>query len=84
MYIYFFFFKAVPGTTDVLQRYSEVLTNAFMALQYCPFQNTVPLALQTCLSMSQKILDTLESLEKKELTYEKISTTVSIKGRHKE
>ena len=64
------------GPIDLLQRYSDILTNAFMALQYCPFQNTVPLSLQTCLSMSQKILDSLEALEKKEWTYEKISTTV--------
>ena len=66
------------GPIDLLQRYSDILTNAFMALQYCPFQNTVPLALQTCLYMSQKILDALEALEKKEWTFEKISTTVSL------
>ena len=64
------------GPIDLLQKYSDILTNAFMALQYCPFQNTVPLSLQTCLSMSQKILDSLEALEKKEWTFEKISTTV--------
>ena len=64
------------GPIDLLQRYSDILTNAFMALQYCPFQNTVPVALQTCLFMSKKILEALEALEKKEWTHEKIATTV--------
>ena len=69
--------KMDRGPIDLLQRYSDILTNAFMALQYCPFQNTVPVALQTCLFMSKKILEALEALEKKEWTHEKIATTVS-------
>ena len=71
--------KMDRGPIDLLQRYSDILTNAFMALQYCPFQNTVPVALQTCLFMSKKILEALEALEKKEWTHEKIATTVSTK-----
>jgi hypothetical protein len=66
-----------PGPSDLLQKYSEILTNAFVTLKSSPLQNTVPLSLQTCLTMSKKILDTLEGADKKDLGYEKISSMVS-------
>ena len=62
---------------DLLQKYSEILTKAFMTIKYCPFQETVPVSLQVCLTMSQKILETFEGIDKKDLNQEKIASTVS-------
>lgn len=67
------------GPLDLLRTYADVLTNAFVALKLCPFQNTVPISLQTCLTMSQKNLETLEGTDKKEINFEKIAQTVSTK-----
>ena len=47
-----------------------------MAVKLCPLQETVPVSLQVCLTMSQKVLDTFDALEKKDLTNEKIALTV--------
>ena len=43
-----------------------------MTVKYCPFQETVPVSLQVCLTMSQKILETFEGIDKKDLNQEKI------------
>ena len=51
---------------------------AFMTVKYCPFQETVPVSLQVCLTMSQKILETFEGIDKKDLNQEKIASTVSL------
>ena len=50
-----------------------------MTIKYCPFQETVPVSLQVCLTMSQKILETFEGIDKKDLNQEKIASTVSLK-----
>ena len=42
------------GPADLLQKYSETMTNAFSAIKHCPFQETVPVSLQTALTISQK------------------------------
>ena len=65
------------GPLDLLQKYSEILTGAFVAIKFCPFQETVPVSLQVCLTMSQKVLDTFEGIDKKDLNNEKIASTVS-------
>ena len=65
------------GTGDLLQKYSETMTNAFSAIKHCPFQETVPISLQTALTISQKILESFEGMDKKDLTQEKIVTTVT-------
>ena len=70
---------SIAGPIDLLQKYSEILTNAFMTIKYCPFQETVPVSLQVCLTMSQKILETFEGIDKKDLNQEKIASTVSLK-----
>ena len=49
-----------------------------MTVKYCPFQETVPVSLQVCLTMSQKILETFEGIDKKDLNQEKIASTVSL------
>ena len=46
--------------TNLLDTYSKILTQSYLSLKASPFLMTIPISLQTSLTLSKKNLDTLE------------------------
>ena len=61
---------------DMLEVYSEMLTNVYKAVSLCPFLEAIPISLQLCLTMSKKNLEAIDEIEKKDLTEDKVATII--------